>query len=167
MSEEALLQLLYGKGAHANPAACVEDMDARMASRRPEQSAFSVWQLLSHINFWMDYELRRMRGETPAYPEHNSESWPAESAPASETEWRNEVSRFTALLAAIATLARGSAEELARKVPVLDPKQIPESHTVQAILWQIVVHNSYHVGQIVLVRRALGAWPPRGGGDSW
>jgi hypothetical protein len=23
------------------------------------------------------------------------------------------------------------------------------------------------VGQMVLVRRALGAWPPRGGGDSW
>ena len=39
--------------------------------------------------------------------------------------------------------------------------------TLEAILWQMVAHNSYHVGQIAMVRRALGAWPPRGGGDSW
>jgi len=39
--------------------------------------------------------------------------------------------------------------------------------TLEAVLWQIVAHNSYHVGQIALIRRTLGAWPPRGGGDTW
>lgn len=28
-------------------------------------------------------------------------------------------------------------------------------------------HVSYHFGQIALLRRMLGAWPPRGGGDTW
>lgn len=167
MFEEGLLQLLYGKGAHANPVACVEDVKAEIAGQRPESFAFSMWQLVGHMNFWMDYELRRIRGENPRYPEHSSESWHENPAPANETEWRNEVSRFSDLLAALATLARGSSEELSREVPLLDPKQMPESHTVGTILWQLAIHNSYHTGQIVLVRRALGAWPPRGGGDSW
>jgi uncharacterized damage-inducible protein DinB len=35
------------------------------------------------------------------------------------------------------------------------------------VLWQTLVHNSYHFGQIAMLRRVLGAWPPRGGGDSW
>ena len=35
------------------------------------------------------------------------------------------------------------------------------------MLWQTAVHNSYHVGQIAMIRRALGAWPPQGGGDTW
>ena len=39
--------------------------------------------------------------------------------------------------------------------------------TLEAVLWQMVAHNSYHVGQIAMIRRMLGAWPPRGGGDSW
>ena len=39
--------------------------------------------------------------------------------------------------------------------------------TLEAVLWQMVAHNSYHVGQIAMLRRTLGAWPPRKGGDRW
>jgi uncharacterized damage-inducible protein DinB len=31
----------------------------------------------------------------------------------------------------------------------------------------MVAHTSYHTGQIAMIRRTLGAWPPRGGGDTW
>jgi uncharacterized damage-inducible protein DinB len=41
-----------------------------------------------------------------------------------------------------------------------------ETTALQAIQ-AIAAHNSYHLGQIVLIRRMLGAWPPPGGGDSW
>jgi uncharacterized damage-inducible protein DinB len=34
-------------------------------------------------------------------------------------------------------------------------------------LWQIMVHNSYHVGQIAVLMRAFGLWPPRAGTDTW
>jgi uncharacterized damage-inducible protein DinB len=46
-----------------------------------------------------------------------------------------------------------------------DDKKIAGS--LEAVLWQMVAHTSYHVGQIVMVRQALGAWAPRGGGDTW
>jgi len=29
------------------------------------------------------------------------------------------------------------------------------------------LHGTYHLGQVVLIRRMLGAWPPPGGGDTW
>ena len=35
------------------------------------------------------------------------------------------------------------------------------------MLHTIASHNSYHLGQIVLVRQLLGAWPPPGGGLTW
>ena len=38
---------------------------------------------------------------------------------------------------------------------------------LEAVLWQTVAHNSYHTGQIAMLRRMLGAWPPQGGGDTW
>jgi uncharacterized damage-inducible protein DinB len=39
--------------------------------------------------------------------------------------------------------------------------------TVEDVVWQTIVHNSHHLGQVVMVRRLLGAWPPPGGGDTW
>jgi hypothetical protein len=38
------------------------------------------------MNFWMAYDLKRIRDEKPAYPTHASESWPAAAAPPSEEE---------------------------------------------------------------------------------
>jgi len=166
MPERTLIELLYGKGAHANPVACVEDLSAELAGRHADNLPHSVGQIVWHVNFWTDYELRRIRGEEPRYPAHAAESWPP-SAPPSEIEWKKEVVRFGELIGILAAMAEGDAVELSREVPAMHSKQETRTSTVLAILWQTLAHNSYHVGQIALVRRALGAWPPSGGGDSW
>ena len=69
------------------------------------------------------------------------------------------------LLGEYARLA--SAEELQREVESVHDGDKKVASSVEGVLWQMVAHNSYHVGQIAMMRRALGAWPPRGGGDSW
>jgi uncharacterized damage-inducible protein DinB len=167
MSERALVELLYGKGAHANPLACVEDVSAELAGRREEGFPHSIWQMVSHMNYWMDYEVRRIRGEAPKYPDHAAQGWPADAAPGGEQEWKKAVSLFGELLGRLAILAAASPEELARDVEATHPDHAKHASTVLDVLWQTLVHNSYHVGQIAMLRRCLGAWPPRGGGDSW
>ena len=166
MPESTLTELLYGNGAHANPVACVEDLSAELAGRHAQNIPHSVWQIVWHMNFWTDYELRRIRSEEPNYPVHAAESWPSD-APPGEVEWKKEVARFRELIGSLAAMAEGDAVELSREVPAMHAKQETRTSTVLAILWQTLAHNSYHLGQIALVRRALGAWPPSGGGDSW
>jgi hypothetical protein len=39
--------------------------------------------------------------------------------------------------------------------------------TLEAVIWQMIAHNSYHTEQIAMMRQMLGGWPPRGGGDTW
>jgi uncharacterized damage-inducible protein DinB len=167
MPERTLIELLYGKGAHVNPLACVEDLTAEWAGRRPENLPHSVWQIVWHVNFWTDYELQRIRGEKPHYPDHAAESWPKDIAPISEAEWKKDCARFADLIGMLAAMAESDSNELNREVPPMHANQETRTSTVRAILWQTAAHNSYHVGQIALVRRALGVWPPRGGGDSW
>jgi len=162
-----LTELTYGKGAHANSIACVEGLTAELASRRVAGFPHSIWQLVFHINYWTDYDLKRIRGERPPYPAHADESWPSSSAPADHEEWRQEVARFTALLAELAVLANADPEKLQQEVEAMHPAHERQSSSVLAVLWQTVVHNSYHLGQIALLRRTLGAWPPPGGGDTW
>jgi uncharacterized damage-inducible protein DinB len=166
MSSRALTELLHGKGAHADPLACVEDISAELAGRKVNGFPHSIAQLLFHMNYWMDYDLRRARGEKPPYPEHNSESFP-ETGQISEDEWNASVQRFSVLLNETAALADSSPVELDRKVEATHPSHQQRADTLEALLWQLAAHNSYHTGQIAMIRRALGAWPPRSGGDTW
>lgn len=167
MSSRALTELLRGKGSHVDLLACVEDISAELAARNVAGFPHSIGQLVFHMNYWMKYELRRIRGQRPMHPEHASESWPASPSPADAPEWNELRNELASLLADFAALAQSPRTELGRQVESMHGGDKKVAGTVEAVLWQMVAHNSYHVGQIVLIRRALGAWPPRAGGDTW
>lgn len=166
-STRVLLELLRGRGAHVDPIACVADVAAESAGRVMQGFPHSIWQLLWHLNFWMDYDLQRVRGESPHYPSHNDESFPPASAPRDETEWRQQVARFQELIAEYTSLVQIQPDELEREVPPMHPSQAQRASTVLAMIWQNVAHNSYHIGQIAQLRRIMEIWPPQGGGDTW
>jgi uncharacterized damage-inducible protein DinB len=167
MSLRALTELLLGKGAHADPLACVEDLSAELAARPVAGFPHSMAQLVFHMNYWMDYELRRIHGERPAYPEHNSESFPPVPSPADAQDWDGLRVRFAGLLANFTALANSPPEQMRQPIESAHVGETKVAGTLEAVLWQIVAHNSYHVGQIAMIRQALGAWPPPGGGDTW
>jgi len=176
MGDTILRELVYGKGAHVDPVACVEDISAELAARTLAGYPHSIWQIVEHMSYWMDYDLGRIAGEDRPYPEKAIESWPSRPNPATDggkdggkrdEQWRAATRRFSDLLARLARLAECDAGELGRTVRKLGPAQSSLESTVHAMLWQIAAHNSYHAGQIALLRRQFGVWPPRRGGDTW
>jgi uncharacterized damage-inducible protein DinB len=167
MAQRELTELLRGKGAHADPIACVEDISAELAARRVAGFPHSIAQLVFHMNYWMDYELRRIRGQSPKYPQHNAESFPAVEAPLEAPEWDRLQLQFSELLGEFLALAKFSREELDRQIETVHQGDTKVAGSLQAVVMQMVAHNSYHTGQIALLRRVMGSWPPRRGGDSW
>jgi len=167
MPSRALIELLHGKGAHADPLACVEDLPAEIASRQVEGFPHSIGQLVFHMNYWMDYDLRRIRGENPKYPEHNAESFPTPTAPADAQQWDRLREEFSARVNGVAALANAGRDELDRQIAPTHPSHNDRAASLESVLWQLVAHNSYHIGQIAMIRRVLGMWPPRAGGDTW
>lgn len=165
MSMRALTELLHGKGSHADPAACVEDLSAELANCRVAGFPHSIAQLVFHMNYWMDYELRRIRGQSPQHPQHNSESFPAEAL--DPKAWKHLQQQFAVLLAELIELGQSPRHELDRQLESIHAGDRQVAGTLESVLWQMVAHNSYHSGQIALIRRALGAWPPQRGGDTW
>ena len=159
---QSLSELLRGKGAHADPLACIEDISQELAERRVESFPHSIADVVFHMNYWMNYELKRIRGEKPKYPEHNAESFP--STLQNWDQLKRDLSWF---VAEFAKLAQSPREDLDRQVQSIHPGDKQQSSTLEAILWQMVAHNSYHTGQIATIRRALNAWPPKAGGDTW
>ena len=88
-------------------------------------------------------------------------------SPADAAEWDRLRAQMAKLLGEFATLAKSSPQELRREIESVHAGDKNVAGTLEAVLMQMVAHNSYHVGQIAMLRRAQGAWPPRGGGDSW
>jgi uncharacterized damage-inducible protein DinB len=165
-SQQTLIELFYGKGAHANPIASVHGISAELAGRRLAAYPQSISQILFHMNYWMEYELRSVRGDNPPYPAHAAESWPTQAAPASEADWEQTVARFAALIDEFSAIAKSDSGFLNREVKATHAAHNQLSGSVLAVLWQIVAHNSYHVGQIILLRRLLNDWPAEAG-DTW
>ena len=160
-------QLLRGQGAHVDPVAALEDVSAEIAGKTIPGSPHSIWQLVSHLNYWMDYELRRIAGKRPNYPEHASESWPKSVTPAIDADWQHQRAELVRHLDEFRKLSESSPEALGKPVECMHTGEEPRSPNVEAALWQILVHNSYHIGQIALLLRCFHLWPPRTGGDTW
>lgn len=157
----ALNDLIHGKGSHVDPIAAVDDLAWELAGRRVLHLPHTIWQELGHINYWLDFGLKTIEGARPKLPKHAEESWPQADGPADELTWQHEVALLRTNLDQMTTLADARASTLTR---IVNPK---DGSTVESVLWQLVTHNSYHCGQIVLLRCSLGCWPPAGGGLTW
>jgi uncharacterized damage-inducible protein DinB len=155
-------ELLRGRGAHADPVACVEGLSAEVAGRSLPGTVHTIWELVWHMNYWMDYELASMEGTEPRYPVHASESWPTTPAPPTGAAWLEETTRFRRHIDLLHDWARRAA--LGEGTRVI---HAAKDESLQLVLWQMVAHNSYHTGQVALLRRAFGFWPPAAGGDTW
>ena len=159
---QSLTELLRGRGAHADPIACVEDVSPELAERHVDGFPHSIAALVFHMNYWMNYELKRIRGERPKYPAHNSESFPS-----TRQNWDHLKRDLAWFLQEFASLAQSPRAELDRPIESVHEGDKKVAGTLEAVLWQMVAHNSYHAGQIATIRRALNAWPPKAGGDTW
>jgi uncharacterized damage-inducible protein DinB len=163
MPKDILQDLLRGRGAHVDPIAMVDGLSPELAGRQLAGAQHTIWQLVWHMNYWMDYELRSLEGPEATCPEHAAESWPNTAAPRDRAEWEAETARFRRQVEELAAWAHRATREgqLGR---LLHPEH---NDRVGDVLWQMSAHNSYHAGQVALLRRAFGAWPPASGGDTW
>ena len=159
-----LIELLRGRGAHLDSVACVQGLTVEEAGRTISGYPHSVWHLLWHLNVWMSFELRRIHGERPSYPA-NAYTWPTNSLPREE-DWAEAVDQFERLIDELVMLAESDPGLLRQRVKGYSEENPDVDPYVGALLWQIVAHNSYHVGQIVLLRRSIGAWPPLSTGEA-
>lgn len=134
----------------------LDGLSGEDAVRRPPGSPHSVAEVLAHMVFWQQRFLAMVDGEQPRPVPHAADGWPTVTADG----WPELVREYHAGLDRYRGLAR-EADQLAR--PLVEGRE----RSVGASVMSYYVHEAHHLGQIILLRRMLGAWPPPGGGDSW
>jgi len=149
---EHLVYLLQDGGAHANFDAAVKDMPPALRGQKPEGADHTPWELLEHLRITQWDILEFSRNAQHRSPDFPAGYWPKEAAPPSDKAWDKSVATFRAELKAMIDLINAPATDLLAKIPHGDGQTILREALLTAD------HNSYHIGQLVLVRKLLGGW---------
>jgi len=147
-----LLELLCGGGAHLPFDKAVADLPAGLRGAKPAGVAHTPWRLVEHMRIaqWDILEFcRNPRHVSPSFPEGY---WPQGDAPPNADAWDHTLAAFRADLRAMQDLVADPATDL------FAPISHGEGQTVLREAFLVADHNAYHLGQLVVVRRMLGAW---------
>ena len=150
-----LSNMLLGEDEFTEPVHLLRDLTGEQATAKPAGVPESIAQILAHTQFWQHYNLEAIRGASPVHPADNDATWP-ESVP--EEQWQPMVSDFLSDLDEMIGLTEDD-DGLSRTVR--------EDETVGDRIRYTAVHNAYHFGQITLLRRMQGFWPPEGGENTY
>ncbi|HWG84127.1 MAG TPA: DinB family protein [Deinococcales bacterium] len=151
------MRLLDGAGAITPPVRALDGLTGEQAATRPHGCPHNIAEVVAHLAFWQDWVLERAGGADNALPASAAAGWPA----AGEHDWEAVRERFLVGIERCKALA-------------LQPGRLDDDFTwgksVNALgyaLMDTAMHNAHHLGQVITLRQALGAWPPPGGGVSW
>ena len=148
---EHLVQLLEGRQAHLLFEAAVQDLPAALRGVQLEHLPYSIWQLVDHIRTaqWDILEFSRdANHQSPPWP---AGYWTPDAAPATDDAWDEALAQIARDRAAFVALLHEPGRDL------YAPLAHGEGQTLLREAMLIADHTAYHVGQIVLLRRLLGA----------
>lgn len=149
---EQVVDLLRKGNAHIGFDAIVEDWPPVLRGAKPAGQPFTAWRLLEHIRIaqWDIVEFTKSA-------EHDSPDWPAgywpnEDSPPDDAAWDKSVAQVRRDRRAMERIVADPKTDLFARIP---------HGTGQTVLREALVladHNAYHFGQLLLLRRLVGAY---------
>jgi hypothetical protein len=148
-----LIELLNGGQAYATFDAITANIPTQLRGKKPANYPHSLWMLLEHLRLAQWDILEFSRNPKYAAPKWPDDYWPKSAAPPSDAAWSASIKKFRADLRAMQALVKNPKTDLFAKIPWGDGQTILRETLLLAD------HNSHHLGQMLDVRRLLGAWP--------
>ncbi|MGC2322500.1 MAG: DinB family protein [Terriglobales bacterium] len=147
-----LLDLLRGGNAHLNFEEALAGLPPNLRGERPAGLPYSPWRLLEHMRLAQWDILEFSRNPKHVSPEFPAGYWPETDAPPDDKAWQQSVRQFRDDLKAMQGLVEDPSIDL------FAPISHGEGQTLLREALLLADHNAYHLGQLVTVRRLLGAW---------
>jgi hypothetical protein len=145
-----LLYLLKGGGAHISFDDAMRNWPVQLAGAKVAKFPHSAWMLLEHMRLaqWDILEFsRNSKHVSPPWP---AGYWPASEVPPNGKAWTASIAAFKKDLRTMARLVADPRVDLYARIPWGDGQTILR----EALL--VADHNSYHLGQLMMLRKSIG-----------
>jgi len=147
-----LLSLLHGSHAHVDFEGTIQGLPEELRGVRPQGLPHSPWELLEHLRLAQSDILEFSKSADHVSPKWPEGYWPETPAPPDAKAWDESVAAFRRDLKAMEDLVSDPKSDLYTPFPW------GKGQTLLREVLLVADHNAYHLGQLVLVRRLLGAW---------
>ncbi|MCM3172125.1 MULTISPECIES: DinB family protein [unclassified Paenibacillus] len=134
-------------------AKALEGLTAEQAAWVPSSGGLSIWQLVNHMHYYNLRISQRIQGITSVPAAASNVATFGDSGDASDEQgWNDLVKSVTAL-----------AEQLRTQLAALQQSHLDAQYMDTEDTWGLalsrwIIHDAYHSGQIVLLRRQQGSW---------
>jgi len=136
----------------------VKDLTAERANWKTENLDNSIWEILTHLNFYNEAYLKRFKGIDYVYPTQDNDETFSSAETVSEEAWRAEIEKFDSIMIEWRGLLEVAEESKFNEAVSATNKSLWNS-----LISHINVHNAHYAGQIVVIRKLQGNWDARKG----
>ncbi len=144
-----LVDAIRGHQAHIEFSAAVNDFPPELQGAKPAGAPHSAWQLLEHLRIAQSDILEFSRDSKHKSPDWPEGYWPKTEAPPDPKAWAHSVAAFERDMRELMALVSDPNNDLFRSFPHGDGQTLMR----EALL--VASHNSYHLGQLVFLKKIL------------
>ncbi len=147
-----LISLLEKGNAHASLDDALKNIPFEILNQKPTGLPYSIWQLAEHIRISQSDILEFSRDPNYQSPKWPEGYWPSSPTVTTKEEWQNCINRIIHGRETFIDILNKSQEDLYRLFTYGD------GHTLLRETLVLADHNSYHTGEIIVLRRLLNDW---------
>jgi uncharacterized damage-inducible protein DinB len=147
-----LVSLINKGNAHVSFDEAIEGISLELATKKPDALPYSVWELVEHIRITQWDIVEFCLGADHQSPVWPDEYWPSATAEITQQQWQESLSQIHKDRERFFEILKDQATDL------YSPFEYGDGQNVLREALLIADHNSYHVGQIIVLRRLLGDW---------
>ncbi len=154
---QQLHALLRGGEAHVTFDDAVADLKLELQGSVPAGLPYSPWLLLEHMRRAQEDILRFSANADGKYQPMKwpDDYWPHQPAPPEPESWHHCVEAIQR--------DRADFEQMLQTGDLFAPFSWGEGQNLLREALLIASHQSYHLGELIVTRRLLGAWEPKAG----
>lgn len=149
---QQLLNYLSARHAHAGFGDAISGLPVRLINQKLPNVPYSFWQLLEHMRITQNDIVDFIRNPGYKYKPWPKDYWPDGKQKADGKMWVKAVAQYKKDFADLNKIVSNPKTDLLAKIPH------GEGQTILREVMLTIDHNAYHIGEFILLRRALKIW---------
>ncbi|WP_078392835.1 DinB family protein [Shouchella patagoniensis] len=127
----------------------IKGLTAEQAYWKPSEKGNSIWQIVNHIAFWDSHILNQLKEKSNSQVNVDNDTTFEIPNDITDEEWQKTVAQINNIF-----------QEIQVAVSQLDDSCLDEpafeEDPLKVLLGDLAMHDSYHIGQIVYIRKLQG-----------